>query len=158
MRLGMDDAIFVNKVFSHPAVWPFITDDHAKEEHRFISGTLSLSNPLAYLLSPNEFTVFMLLPRSLTTYEVHTAILPEGRGRMAVEAGKAAARWMFEHTTCEKLVGDVAADQKAMLLYSRLVGFKREGICTKSIRRNGQLLDQVMFGLEKESLCQLSQQ
>lgn len=159
MRLTLDDTKYLNRIIHHPSIYPFITDDYAPfvEPKQGRLGETFLKSDLYWVLSPAKGAVFILTPRSFTTYEVHTLILPAHRGRKAVNLGKEATKWFFENSTCEKLISWCPVTNPKAKLYAQLVGFEVDCLLTKSIKLKGELVDQWQVSVEKEKfLCQLS--
>ena len=133
-------------------------DDHADPSHNQLGSFLLMQNNI-WMLHPAEHVLFMLVPRTLTIYETHTMIEPEGRGRQAVKDTLKAAKWFFDNNpTCEKVITYVPFFNKQARLFARLVGMKDEGVCTKSFKKDGELIDQWVLGLEKGAICQQYQQ
>lgn len=143
-----------NRIVHHPEIYPVMCDDHADPNHDQIGSFLLMQKNL-WLLHPAEHVLFMLAPLTMTLYEVHTMIEPEGRGRQAVKDTRKAAVWFFNmNPTCEKVITYVPFFNKQARVFARLVGMKDEGVCTKSFKKDGVLHDQWVLGLEKEALCQ----
>lgn len=133
-------------------------EDPADPSHTQL-GTFLLMQPNIWMLHPAEHVLFMLVPRTLTVYEVHTMIEPEGRGRQGVRDTKKAGKWFFENnSTCEKVITYVPFFNPQARLFAKLVGLKDEGVCTRSFKKDGELVDQWVLGLEKESVCLQYQQ
>ena len=137
-RVLEDDSVFI-PVNGHPI---------PENQKGFITKEL-LENGKIVVLMPNEYSVFIFLPHSHELYAGHSAILPEGRGRAGIRAGKAAAKWMFENTRCIKIFGLTPIFLKHVIAYNKLLGFVQEGISTNSCIKDGVLYDQVLFGLSK---------
>ena len=155
MRLGTSDIETIQRIMLHEDVFPDIVDDYTDISKGKQLAWGMVSQPLCYMLHPAELVLFMVGMRTMTIYECHTMITPEGRNKAAVGHAKEAAKWLFENTQCEKVITYVPVDNRKAKLFAHMVGFKSEGTCTKSIRRNGELMDQWVLGLEKESfLCQ----
>jgi len=155
MRLLQKDYAVANRIIHHPDIYPWITDDYADPTHTQL-GTFFLMQPIVWLVHPSEHVLLMTVPRTRTLHEVHTMIEPEGRGKQAIKDVRAAAKWYFENEgRCEKIITYVPFHNKQAYSFARIVGMKDEGICTKSFKKNGVLIDQWVLGLEKESiLCQ----
>lgn len=152
--LTIDDLPLVAKMVSHDSIWPWIHDDLTPdtEEAKLAVAQGLLSNPSFICLSPNVFTVFGFQRMNAVTYEVHTLMLPEGRGRIGFSAGKETARWMFDNTPCRKLIGLNPANNRAVTSFALKVGFKREGIISKSWLYNNVLYDRIIVGLSKDEV------
>jgi hypothetical protein len=148
----------VDDIVQEPAVFDMLVDDHSQGFKGQSVGASFLSGPYT-MLNPAPGVLFMLSPRTLTMFELHTMIKQEARGKSALQAARRAAEWVFKNTTCEKLITNVPTFNKPALAFALRFGFKREGLCTKSFRRDGKLYDQHLLGLEKGAfLCQQYQQ
>jgi hypothetical protein len=156
------DFPFMYHVVSHPDVWPWIHDDGVKDLGESAKETVAknlLTDPSFLCVSPNDFTIFALQKMNAVTYEVHTQMLPGGRGKIGFSAGKKTAQWVFDNTPCRKLIGLNPAPNRAVTFFALKVGFKIEGRITKSWLSNGQLYDRIVVGLTEEDfrrrqLCQ----
>jgi len=112
------DASFLNGIANHPAVRPFIGATAA--------GALDLSAFLDHPLNVAlvfEHGAFAFEHHEPGRYEVHTFILPEGRGAGVVPASLAAARWMFTHTDAVEILTKVPEPNKPADIMCRRVGF-----------------------------------
>lgn len=165
MRLTTLDARKVARIMFHPDILEVMSDDHATDHMKDAGPYFEINTaktllgiPSFYFLSPNEHTLFMVTSKTLTLFEVHTMILPEGRGVLAIEATKKAAEWLFNSTSCEKVVTYIPLFNKAARIFAKKAGMLDEGICTKSFKKDGVLHDQWVLGLEKEQICQPLQQ
>lgn len=144
----------VDDIVQDPAVFDMLVDDHSKDFAGQSVGTSFLSGPYT-ILNPAPGVLFMLSPRTLTMFELHTMVKPEARGKKALKAARRAAKWVFKNTSCEKLITCVPTFNRPAMAFALKFGFKREGLCTKSFRRDGVLHDQHLLGLEKGAfLCQ----
>lgn len=56
--------------------------------------------------------------------EAHTALLPECRGRSAIDATKTAIKWVFENTTASAITSYAWSDSPAVAWFCRAVGMK----------------------------------
>lgn len=60
--------------------------------------------------------------------EVHTAILPQWRGKIAVDAAKAFARWMFEtYQSLQSIQSQVPKPFREAAFFAKMAGMKRIG-------------------------------
>ena len=154
MRLTQKDFKIANRIIHHPDVYPMITDDYVDPSNNQ-TGLMFLQQPTIWVLHPNEHMLLILIPRTSTVFELHTMVEPEGRGKQALVDIRRAAHYLFNNTTCEKVVTYVPFYNRAARLFALKGGMKDEGICTKSIRKNGELHDQWVLGLEREAFsCQ----
>lgn len=149
MRCGIEDIERVSLILSDDSVYIPINGFPCPNNERKNIAQDVLNEKKAYVLMPNEFSVFIFLPHDTGLYNVHTAILPKGRGRLGIKAFKQAAQWMFKNTNCIKLFGIIPAFRKDVILFHKWVGVVYEGVLSKSCIKNGVLYDQVVMGLSK---------
>lgn len=143
----------------HPSVYGNISDDGSPQPNEFDISNVVKNNYILFI-SPNEFTVFMLLPVNNVTYDLHTCILPQGRGKLAFKAVKQMLSYVFENTKCQKIIGKVPEYNKPAMAFILRSGFKKEGYSDKSYLKDGFLYGQYFVGINKEEFlkCQQSQQ
>jgi hypothetical protein len=147
--LSLNDLEFVQNILTHESIYENISDD--MECNKDILAETALSNGNMLLISPNEFTIFLLSRINLITVEVHTCILPEGRGDIGIKAGKESIRWVFENTGYKKIISWVPSFNKQASLYAIECGFRREGVCKNSFQKDNIIFDMILYGIEKES-------
>lgn len=144
-------------VLENDEVWSGICDDFTINTPRALAAANLLQSSL--VLAPNEYCVWILMPRSSIMFELHTCVLPEGRGKGAIKAGQEMMAWVFANTTAQKLISFVPAWNRKALAFALRSGWKKEGCLEKSFQFNGELHDQTVVGITKEVFsCQQSQQ
>ena len=89
----------INAVLNHPEVRPWV----AEMGDGVIDLTKAVENPNNVLLM-GEYGGFFCIKIMPGIYEVHTQMLPEGRGVWAFEAARVASHWMFTHTDAFEIV------------------------------------------------------
>lgn len=111
----------LNELANHPAVRPHI----GLTAHGQIDCTETLSNPGVICLEVEHgaFVFDQLDPQHPSRFELHTFILPEGRGAAVLQAAAEAFRWMFTRTDCLELVTKVPASNKPAAFMARRAGF-----------------------------------
>ncbi len=98
----------INAVMNHPDVRPWVT--------RPGDGALDLTPVVAdrrnvVLMGEHGGSAIHWLMGGL--YEVHTAILPDGRGKWALDFAHAASKWMFTHTDATEITTKVPVSNRA---------------------------------------------
>jgi hypothetical protein len=78
------------------------------------------------LISDHGF--FFLEKITPSVLEGHIAFAPEGRGREAIEAGKAALCYCFEGMGALVVFGRVPVEERAARLFTRMIGLRSDGV------------------------------
>jgi len=141
------DLDVINAVLKHSSVECKIGDDQSQ-------GTeYPLHENIYYLSVWGEFLagMFVVFPLNGVTCDAHSAILPSYYGKKAIIAGKLAIDWVFENTHFLKITGKTPTSNPLAVKYSKAIGFRTEGLSKASYMKNGKLIDQVYFGLEREA-------
>lgn len=115
------DVDAINAVVNHPAVRPFVGAPDA--------GALDLSELVetsANLFPMGEHGGFALIWTAPHTREVHTFILPEGRGKWARDAARDGIALAVEHGT-RRLWTQVAPEQRNVAAYAVGMGMEPTG-------------------------------
>ena len=147
-RCTIDDLEFVDAVLTHPAIYPHISDDYSPSIKEFTAKPL-LKRPACYVLMYKDYGLVLSQPMNGTMFDTHITMLPEHRGKDAIEASDGFAHYLFTETTCEKIMAIIPELFPNVMNFVQRIGFKAEGHLTKSIKKNGKLIDQYVFGLEK---------
>lgn len=143
------DADFITHCVTHPEVWDKISDDGAPEKELYFP---PMHEGVQWLRA-EDYGVFALHRVNFATHEAHTILLPEAHGR-AVEIGKVALRFAFEHCGAMRIVTNVPDFNSLALRLAHKVGFIEIGINKRSFCKNGILHDQTFLGISKEDICQ----
>lgn len=118
------DAARVNDLVNHPSIRPFVGGD-GKSVIDLTAAVADRQN-IFLLAKHGGFAFTWSAPR---TYEVHTFILPEGRGPAALEAAWTARGWMEEHFA-DHLWTRVHPDMANVRAFTLKAGFKPAGTHT----------------------------
>ncbi len=110
------DAAFANVVLNHQVIYPWLCG--SKTEPLDVSDVCA--DPQHVVLT-GEHGVAIFVKLDIGLYEMHTAVLPEGRGRWALEAGREALEYMFCRTDAVEILtkcphGNLAAKAGARML------------------------------------------
>ncbi len=114
-----DSAAFLNRVVNDPSVRPHVGGGE---------GVLDLGPLLddrRNVALVNDHGGLIYVWREPHTYEVHTMLLPEGRGAGAVLAARESLRFMFTSTDCLEVLTRCPPGNKGALGLTRAVGFWR---------------------------------
>lgn len=80
-------------------------------------------------------------------FDIHTAIKKESglSGREKVKLTRDACTWMIKSKGARKFTTHVPAGNRAAGIYAVACGLERVGVLTSAIRKNGSLLDMVLY-------------
>jgi hypothetical protein len=118
------DAGRINAVVNHASVRPFVGDGT-----RYLDSADLLSDPDKNIFLMGEHGGFALIETEPKVHEIHTFILPEGRGSWA----RAAAQELIDFAAQNgdiRVWTKVPADQKNVELYTRRAGLRPTGELT----------------------------
>ena len=126
---------------------PFVQDDIADDSSIGVSISEIPSHVRFMGVYDNDMLcgLYMLVPQNCVTVEVHTCLLPLLRGKKAIQAGRLIIEYMFDQY--KKIISWIPVDNKKAELYSKLLGFKIEGISRESYLKNGKLQDMKLVGI-----------
>lgn len=114
------DAKWANRVLNDPEVRPFVADEVGE-----IDASRWISTPSGLVLG-GEFGVFVLFKYFDGCWEVHSAVLREGRGQWAVGAAWTVLHHMFTKTDAAEIITRVPQGHIAAKALSEHVGFRHD--------------------------------
>lgn len=138
------DREYIRSVFTHPAIWTHVSDDHAPAPEKWEP---ILSNEVVYLRPEEGGACFMVHPHSRVMWEVHSAVLPEFRAK-SKEYASGVVRWVAQNTPCKCFTTLVPDGNVPALALAKSVGLKPVGVFPKSFLKGGRLLDQTILAME----------
>ena len=139
----LNDLNLINDIILNP----FVQDDIADDSSMGVSISEIPSHVRFIGVYDNNILcgLYMIVPQNCATVEVHTCLLPLLRGRKAIQAGRLIIQYMFDRY--KKIISWIPVDNKKAELYSKLLGFKIEGISRESYLKNGKLQDMKLVGI-----------
>lgn len=144
------DAELIRSIFTHPSLYPSLTDDFAPPpEHWWPLDSPSLLHLLVY--DAGELLgMFMTHAINGILWEVDHALLPHcWRSGRAGEAGKAYLRWLWANTQAQKVIGFAPSSNLLAIRYAKRLGLAELGRIERSYLRSGELLDLVIVGADR---------
>lgn len=118
------DCELVNAIVNHPSVRPFVGGDGESELD--LSEAVQNDDNIAYVNDNGGFLFIWTAPRC---YEVHTFILPEGRGRKAFLFAREARDYMEKHGALH-LWTRVKPEAENVRQFTLAAGFQPAGVNT----------------------------
>lgn len=111
----------LNAVVNHPVVRPWVADEAAGVLD--MTETVASDNTILLMGEYGGCLCFKMLPG---VYEVHTQVVPEGRGQWALDFVRAGAHWMFTHTDAFEILTRVPRGHTAAKALTLAAGMNYE--------------------------------
>lgn len=135
----------VRAVFTHPAVWPHIHDDGAPAVEDFAPAESPLIHYLAVRRDGALVGCLMVYPLNDASWELHTCLLPEGRGDI-VPVAEALFAWLRGNTRATALVTWVPACNLPAAAAAEKASFTLQCRLPRAYRKGGVLHDLILYG------------
>jgi hypothetical protein len=105
-------------------------------------------------LTVGECGLYSLHATNKTTLEMHAFIKPEHRKEYSDESGKAILKWILIESPAQykKIITQVPKLYPNVKNFCLRHGFVLEGINRLSHQKNGELVDQWMFGITRDEI------
>jgi hypothetical protein len=136
------DAALINAILNHPDVRPDVADMGQGE----IDISAAVGDPANVCLI-GEYGAFVCFKFYEGCYEVHTQILPEGRGEWAVGFAKAGAKFMFTATDCVEILTRTPQGHIAAVALTRAMGFRQQFVTPPECLFRGQRVPAAIWSL-----------
>jgi len=133
----------IAKVFNHPAVYNWITDDCSPEIYE-----PDMDAKFIYLMDDTKNGVVRLDPINSICCQAHIALTPKLWGS-GCEFVRDVIAWGVKNTLYMKVIVMIPAFNKLTIRLVEKIGFSREGVIKKSFLKNWKLYDQELWGLTK---------
>lgn len=134
------------KISQSPSIFDRVTNDSWGAEHaetRKAHVAILVTNPQNHTILVQDrydwthLGCFLLDRKEPGVFEVHTMLLPECRGQMAIVAGKMAMRFAFSLPDVLKLVSYCPTNMPEVYLFARMCGWRKAGIAAAQWIKNG---------------------
>jgi RimJ/RimL family protein N-acetyltransferase len=129
------------------SIYDRISDDYSPPREQFRPHE---SDAIWYVIVRDGREVlgmWMFAPQNAVTWEVHTVLLPCAWGARGMQAALELPDWIWEHTTCRRIVTSVPSNNRLALKFAITAQMRVYGINEASYLKNGALLDQVCLGI-----------
>jgi RimJ/RimL family protein N-acetyltransferase len=129
------------------SIYDRISDDYSPPREQFRPHE---SDAIWYVIVRDGREVlgmWMFVPQNAVTWEVHTVLLPCAWGARGMQAALELPDWIWERTTCRRIVTNVPSTNRLALKFAREAQMVQYGTNEKSYLKNGVLLDQVCLGI-----------
>lgn len=137
------DEAYIKSVFLNPTIYDAMRDDSCPVEPSALQQTAIMSVPgffLRALIGGRPVGCWWLIWKG-ESVEAHTALLPECRGRDAVEATRKAIAWVFANTPARTITSYAWSDAPAVKWFCRAVGMHSTETRKWHATRHGKPVD-----------------
>ena len=148
------DTELIKRAVTHPKVWARLEYDFSPSAEEFDP---PLDEHIWYIsvFCRGEFLgIFALIERSPVLWEIHAALLPIAWGKPSRQIFPELLDWIWEHTTCHRLIADIPDFNRSALKYAEDVGMVRWGINEAAYQKDNKLYNIVMFGISRPESIQ----
>lgn len=145
------DYELVRRIATSPFNYRPCADDNAPEPDLW---TPAQHEALWYVLAYDGeelLGMFSFFPSNSICWRAHLSMIPTAYGKKAMEAGRGVVRWLFEHSPCLRITGEIPVCNPLAISFARRCGFEEMGTNHDSFLKDGQLYDQILLGLSKGS-------
>jgi len=143
------DYELIKKIVSHPKVYPYVSDDHSPAPQDW----KPIENDVVWYVLVKDggeiLGMWIFIPETQVCWKVHTCLLPNAYGERARKAAKLMAQWIWENTTCLRIVTDVPKYNRLAYHFARAAGMQEFGLNPRSYMKSGILHDQILLGMSK---------
>ncbi len=135
------DEAYIKSVFLNPTIYSEMKDDSCPDNPEAVGAAFIRTIPgffLKVIVGGVPAGAFWLIWKG-ETVEAHTALLQNCRGRCAINATKAAIRWVFENTGAKAITSYAWSDSPLASWLCRAVGMTRrdEGVALDAQPQDG---------------------
>jgi RimJ/RimL family protein N-acetyltransferase len=152
------DLDLVCRVMTHPKVYRGLVDDNSPPAADFRPAEHPSIWYVTVYRDEDLLGLWMLVPENSICWHIHTALLPNAWGETALCAANYFKAWLWENTTCQRLITAVPETNRIALRFAQKTGMKEYGRNPRSFLRRGKLIDQILLGLspacERRPKCQ----
>ncbi len=138
-------AVVVNYLINHPEIKPWVCGN--------MEGYLDVM-PLIQNTDNFFFTSDHggcgLIKLQLGVYDLHSFVLPSGRGLWVKDNFERVKEWMFKNTDCIEITTMVPKNNRLALGAARMCKFKKYGILEKAWKFGSEIYDIDLYRLRKE--------
>ncbi len=138
----------INSVLTNPVILKAISEDGAQLKN------IDIKNETWVSIKKKDTTIgiYNLVPLNAITMEVHAHVLPEYRKEYSMRTSRIFYKWFLGNTDRLKLIAIVPLIHKNVQNFLISNKFTVEGINRKSFIKNGEIMDQIMFGITRKEI------
>lgn len=131
-------------------LWEYLCDDSEIDFEYYVPRMDDTSRWYVATIDRKIIGVFWMRRINAVTWEAHVNVRPFYWGnKKGTEVCREAIKIMGDDTGAKKIIALIPDSCPATQRAAEAIGFKREGVQTKSWLKNGQLYDQKHYGLTR---------
>ena len=143
----------VREIVTDPAIYPFVSDDGSPKPEEW-----KAPEALTYCLVKDGdeiLGVWIFRKCNAVTWEVHTCLLSNARGKRGYQALKMLPEWAWNNLEgAQRIITEVVEDNQPALVFALRAGMDKFGVNKKSYLKGGKLLDAILLGISRGEICQ----
>lgn len=144
------DWALVKSIATFPKVWAGITDDFSPSAEDWEP---EQDDRVWYVLAKSGadsiLGMFIFYPENPICWRSHSCLLPESWGEHALTAYREACAWLWENSSCLRIIGAVPETNPLALRIALRCGLEKWGVNPKAFQKDGKLVDVIMVGISK---------
>jgi hypothetical protein len=137
------DLQFVASVLANPKLSEALTDDFGPSAHPVDHPSVSY---VAITDSGEFLGIAIVNAHSVVQWEVHNLLLPRVGWKKRIQVGREFFNWLWV-AGCKRVIGKALASNRYAVKYNEIVGMERIGVNRKAFMKNGELVDEVWWGI-----------
>jgi len=148
MKCGYGDIMRIRRVLTDPSI--MVSADDAGLDNPDNAINFILDDPRVTALMPHKNIITIFIAMNLILFDAHIVIVEGETRKNSYKYGRQALSYMFDNTTCQKMICMVPTYNKSASMFAAHLGFSREGFIKESFLKDGEKHDQVLYGLTEE--------
>lgn len=133
------DTSLIKRCITHPRVYWRVSDDFSPPVEDFEPPIRDHIWYVSVHYGRHLLGLFGLIRQSPILWELHTCLLPWAWGKTARQIFPEFLNWVWENTTCERLITSVPDCNRAALSIAPEWGFKPWGVNEKAYKKSNLL-------------------
>lgn len=146
------DAQLIRSIITNQAIYGRMSDDYAPAREDYQPAAPDAACYVLVEVDGQAKGLWILVPQSLTLWEVHTALLPEIWGTTAKLAAPLLLDWVWQNTLCQRLFTVVPQYARATRKFAMHAGMEECGKHERAYLKDGELQDLIIMGVNRPSI------
>ncbi len=144
------DERLVEEFIRSPDIWATVAEDGQEPED--FKADVDSECWLAIFAGDDFIGLFNLHATNTVTTAIHAHVLPEFRRKYSVKAGRVALKWVIDNSDYQKIIAEIPVIYPNVKRFAQAFSFVMEGCNRKSYLKNGDIIDQWIYGITRHEL------